>query len=84
MTHKDEILVSKKYISNKADPLYIVRSWHSDHLNLLTKKKSLDGVDIQSLNSLGFAFALNELDKYGNKVYIKHNFRTKMENKKTK
>jgi len=76
---KDEILVAKKIVSNKADPSYVVKSIHQAPLSLLSRRKSLDSVDIQALNDLGFAIAYNELDEYGKKVYIKHNLRTRKE-----
>lgn len=73
---KDEILVEPKILKNRAEPLYVVTSVHALAINNMTRKKSLDGVDLDSLKELGFAVALNKLDKDGNKVYIKHNART--------
>jgi hypothetical protein len=82
---KDEILVEHKIISNRSEPLYVVTSVHAQAINNLTRKKSLDGVDLESLKSLGFAIAYNKLDENGDKCYIKHNERTfaqKMKKKK--
>ena len=73
---KDEILVQPKILKNRAEPLYVVTSVHALAINNMTRKKSLDGVDLDSLKQLGFAVALNKLDKHGKKVYIKHNTRT--------
>ena len=73
---KDEILVEPKILKNRKNPLYVITSTHSLAINNMTRKKSLDGVDLDSLKQLGFAVALNKLDKNGNKVYIKHNIRT--------
>lgn len=73
---KDEILVEPKTLKNRKNPLYVVTSNHAELINLLTRKKSLDEVDLDSLKGLGFAIAQNKLDKDGNKVYIKHNTRT--------
>ena len=84
---KDEILVEPKILRNRAEPLYVVTSVHALAINNMTRKKSLDGVDLDSLKQLGFAVALNKLDKHGKKVYIKHNTRTfaeKMNSKKNK
>ncbi|NDG53446.1 MAG: hypothetical protein EBY39_10550 [Flavobacteriia bacterium] len=76
---KDEILVEEKYIKNRAKPLYVITSFHSKAINNMTRKKSIDEVDLQSLSDLGYAIALNKLDAYGNKTYIKHNLRTRRE-----
>lgn len=73
---KDEILVQQKIIKNRNEPLYVVTSIHDQAINNMTRKKSLDGVDLDSLKQLGFAVALNKLDKNGDKVYLKHNART--------
>jgi len=73
---KDEILVEPITLKNRKNPLYVVTSNHAELINLLTRKKSLDEVDLDSLKGLGFAIAQNKLDKDGNKVYIKHNTRT--------
>ena len=84
---KDEILVEPKILKNKAEPLYVVTSVHASAINNMTRKKSLDGVDLDSLKQLGFAVALNKLDKDGNKVYLMHNTRTfaeKMNSRKNK
>ena len=45
----------------------------------MTRKKSVDEVDLQSLSDLGYAIALNKLDAYGSKTYKKHNLRTRKE-----
>ena len=84
---KDEILVEPKILKNRAEPLYVVTSVHALAINNMTRKKSLDGVDLDSLKQLGFAVALNKLDKDGNKVYLMHNTRTfaeKMNSRKNK
>jgi|TARA_Y100000289_G_C3891285_1_gene134092 hypothetical protein len=73
---KDEILVEEKKLRNRKNPLYVVTSVHAEAINNMTRKKSLDEVDLQSLKDLGFAVAHNKLDKDGNKCYIKHNART--------
>jgi hypothetical protein len=73
---KDEILVEPKILKNRAEPLYVVTSVHALAINNMTRKKSLDGVDLDSLKQLGFAVALNKLDKNGKKIFIKHNART--------
>ena len=73
---KDEILVQEKIIKSRSEPLYVVTSTHAQAINNLTRKKSLDGIDLASLKGLGFAVAHNKLDKDGNKVYLKHNTRT--------
>ena len=73
---KDEILVEHKILSNRSEPLYVVTSVHAQAINNMTRKKSLDEVDLDSLKQLGFAVAENKLDKDGNKVYLKHNTRT--------
>ena len=86
---KDEILVEHKIVSNRSEPLYVVTSVHAQAINNMTRKKSLDEVDLESLKSLGFAIAYNKLDENGDKCYIKHNTRTfsekmKSRNNKTK
>jgi hypothetical protein len=73
---KDEILVEEKILKNRKNPLYVVTSTHAEAINNMTRKKSLDEVDLESLKALGFAVAYNKLDKDGNKCYIKHNART--------
>ena len=82
---KDEILVEPKILKNRKNPSYVITSTHAESINLLTRKKSLDEVDLESLKSLGFAIAYNKLDENGEKCYIKHNTRTfeqKMKKKK--
>ena len=81
---KDEILVEPKTLKNRKNPLYVVTSNHAELINLLTRKKSLDEVDLDSLKGLGFAVAQNKLDKDGNKVYLKHNTRTFTEKMNTR
>jgi len=76
---KDEILVEEKFVKNRAKPLYIITSFHSKAINNITRRKSIDEVDMQSLHDLGYAIALNKLDAYGHKTYIKHNLRTRKE-----
>lgn len=73
---KDEILVEEKILKNRKNPLYVVASTHAEAINLLTRKKSLDEIDLQCLKDLGFAVAYNKLDENGDKCYIKHNART--------
>ena len=73
---KDEILVEPKILKSRKNPLYVITSTHAESINLLTRKKSLDEVDLDSLKRLGFAVVQNKLDKDGNKVYLKHNTRT--------
>lgn len=73
---RDEILVEEKILKNRKNPLYVVTSIHSEAINNMARKKSLDEVDLQCLKDLGFAVAYNKLDKDGNKCYIKHNART--------
>lgn len=77
----DEILVEEKWIKNRSEPLYVATSTHGESLNNLTRRKSLDEVDLQSLKGLGYAVAFNKLDKNGKKVYLHHNMRTFKENK---
>ena len=55
---KDEILVEHKILSNRSEPLYVVTSVHAQAINNMTRKKSLDEVDLESLKSLGFASCL--------------------------
>ena len=80
---KDEILVETKILKNRSEPLYVVTSTHKLAINNMTRKKSLDGVDLDSLKQLGFAVAMNKLDEDGNKVYVKHNARTFSEKMKS-
>ena len=81
---KDEILVEEKILKNRKNPLYVVTSIHAEAINNMTRKKSLDEVDLQCLKDLGFAVAFNKLDKDGNKVYLKHNTRTFAEKMNTR
>ena len=84
MINRDEILVEEKLVKNRTAPLYQVTSFHANAINNMTKKKSLDEVDLQSLSDLGFAVAYNKLDNYGRKVYLKHNLRTRKEIRNSK
>ena len=76
---RDEILVEEKFFKNRSKPLYVITSYHAKAINNMTRKKSLDEVDMQSLHDLGYTIALNKLDAYGRKTYIKHNLRTRKE-----
>jgi hypothetical protein len=73
---RDEILVEEKILKNRKNPLFVVTSIHAEAINNMTRKKSLDEVDLQCLKDLGFAVAYNKLDENGDKCYIKHNTRT--------
>ena len=73
---RDEILVEEKILKSRKNPLYVVTSIHAEAINNMTRKKSLDEVDLQCLKDLGFAIAYNKLDENGDKCYIKHNART--------
>ena len=81
---KDEILVEEKIFKNRSKPLYVITSVHSKAINNMTRKKTIDEVDLTSLHSLGYAVALNKLDAYGRKTYIKHNLRTRKETRNYK
>jgi len=73
---KDEILVEEKKLKNRRNPLFVITSSHAEAINNMTRKKSIDEVDLQCLKDLGFAVAYNKLDENGDKCYIKHNART--------
>ena len=75
---KDEILVEKKdgEMDEYDRPIYIVTSVHKQAINNMVRNQTIDEIDLESLNQLGFAVANNKLDKHGCKVYIKHNTRT--------
>ena len=49
-----EIIVKEKKYKNKKDSLWVVKSSHAENLNLLTRRKSLDRVDLLCLTDLGF------------------------------
>lgn len=51
---KSEIVVREKKYKNRKDSLWVVKSHHAEDINLLTRKKSLDKVDLLCLSSLGF------------------------------
>tara|TARA_X000000950_G_scaffold43209_2_gene48413 strand:- start:10601 stop:10774 length:174 start_codon:yes stop_codon:yes gene_type:complete len=48
------IEVKEKKYKNRKDSLWIVTSNHAENINLLTRKKSLDRVDLLCLTDLGF------------------------------
>tara|TARA_B110000495_G_C22939350_1_gene549529 strand:+ start:223 stop:486 length:264 start_codon:yes stop_codon:yes gene_type:complete len=75
---KDEILIEEKIgeLDEYDRPLYIVTSVHAEAINNMVRNKTIDDTDLESLKQLGFAVALNKLDRNGEKVYIKHNART--------
>jgi hypothetical protein len=83
---KDEILVEK--VNGEMDeydrPIYIVTSIHKEAINNMVRNQTIDDIDLESLKVLGFAIAYNKLDKYGHKVYIKHNTRTFKEKMKSR
>jgi hypothetical protein len=49
-----EIVVKEKKYQNRKDSLWVVVSNHAENINLLTRRKSLDGVDLLCLTDLGF------------------------------
>lgn len=51
---KSEIVVKEKKYKNRKDSLWVVKSHHAENLNLLTRRKSLDRVDLLCLTDLGF------------------------------
>ena len=59
--NKLEILVQEKKYKNRKDSLWVIKSHHAENLNLLTRRKSLDRVDLLCLTDLGFKI------KYENK-----------------
>jgi hypothetical protein len=81
---KDEILIEKKdgEMDDYDRPIYIVTSVHKEAINNMVRNQTIDDVDLESLNQLGFAVAYNKLDKHGGKTYIKHNLRTRKEMRK--
>jgi hypothetical protein len=48
------IEVKEKKYKNRKDSLWVVTSNHAENINLLTRKKSLDRVDLLCLTDLGF------------------------------
>lgn len=48
------IEVKEKKYKNRKDSLWIVTSNHAENINLLTRRKSLDRVDLLCLTDLGF------------------------------
>ena len=48
------IEVKEKKYKNRKDSLWIVTSDHAENINLLTRRKSLDRVDLLCLTDLGF------------------------------
>tara|TARA_B100002019_G_C21098655_1_gene512377 strand:+ start:333 stop:560 length:228 start_codon:yes stop_codon:yes gene_type:complete len=51
---KSEIVVKEKRYKNRKDSLWVVVSTHAQDINLLTRRKSLDRVDLLCLTNLGF------------------------------
>lgn len=49
-----KIIVKEKKIKNRKDSLWVVTSRHAENINLLTRRKSLDRVDLICLTDLGF------------------------------
>lgn len=49
-----EIVLKEKKYKNRKDSLWVVVSNHAENINLLTRRKSLDRVDILCLTDLGF------------------------------
>jgi S-adenosylmethionine:diacylglycerol 3-amino-3-carboxypropyl transferase len=56
-----QIIVKEKKYKNRKDSLWVVKSHHAENINLLTRRKSLDSVDLLCLTDLGFKI------KYENK-----------------
>ena len=50
----EEIIVKEKKYKNRKDSLWVVVSNHAEIINLLTRRKSLDRVDLVCLTDLGF------------------------------
>ncbi len=53
MDNKQIIVKEKKY-KNRKDNLWVIKSHHAENINLLTRRKSLDRVDLLCLTDLGF------------------------------
>ena len=49
-----QIVVKEKKYKNRKDSLWVVKSHHAENINLLTRRKSLDRVDLLCLTDLGF------------------------------
>ena len=49
-----EIVVKEKKYKNRKDSLWVIKSHHAENINLLTRRKSLDRVDLLCLTDLGF------------------------------
>ena len=49
-----QIVVKEKKYKNRKDSLWVIKSHHAENLNLLTRRKSLDRVDLLCLTDLGF------------------------------
>ena len=60
MNNKQIIVKEKKY-KNRKDSLWVIKSHHAENINLLTRRKTLDRVDLLCLTDLGFKI------KYENK-----------------
>ena len=56
-----QIVVKEKKYKNRKDSLWVVKSHHAENINLLTRRKTLDRVDLLCLTDLGFKI------KYENK-----------------
>jgi len=50
----EEIVVKEKKYKNRKDNLWVVVSNHAQNINLLTRRKSVDRVDLLCLTDLGF------------------------------
>lgn len=50
----EEIIVKEKKYKNRKDSLWAVVSNHAENINLLTRRKTLDRVDLLCLTDLGF------------------------------
>mgnify|MGYP000999897215 CR=1 FL=1 len=58
--NKQIVFKEKKY-KNRKDSLWVIKSHHAEIINLLTRRKTLDRVDLLCLTDLGFKI------KYENK-----------------
>jgi S-adenosylmethionine:diacylglycerol 3-amino-3-carboxypropyl transferase len=56
-----QIVVKEKKYKNRKDSLWVIKSHHAEIINLLTRRKTLDRVDLLCLTDLGFKI------KYENK-----------------
>jgi hypothetical protein len=50
----EEIIGKENKYKNRKDSLWVVVSNHAENINLLTRRKSLDRVDLVCLTDLGF------------------------------